>query len=228
MQEQEKMYCISCKEEINYSNTRTKEGWREVNISGMCEKCFDNCTVELPEYEIATEIIGALGQGVVLAGGSLRFLVDPDDYPNDYDLFFTDISKVEATKEYFVSKGYDLIFQCHKNELSTYFNKESKTKVQLIQKREYKDCLDLINSFDITACCCAYDGKQFYQNDRFVFDNLHKLINLNKVEYPVATMKRISKYSSYGFKLTSNAARFFVENVNTMQLTDENLALYID
>ena len=87
---------------------------------------------------------------------------------------------------------------------------------------------DLIDSFDITACCAAYDGSNFEVNQRFVFDNLNKILNLNKVEYPLATMKRIVKYTEKGFKLQNDAVEFFVTSVNEMKLTEDNMTFYVD
>lgn len=226
----EDINCISCGEKIDYSNTRTKDGWKEVSISGMCEKCFDNCTFD-PEENLDIldpEILSVLGNGVILAGGALRSLVNPEEELCDYDLFFTDTSKINSVQQHLTNKGYSLIFQCPKGELSTYFNNETETKVQLITKRKYTDMIDLISSFDITACCCAYDGNAFEYNERFVFDVLNKLININSVEYPVATMKRIAKYVNKGYTLTSKASVSFVQLVNSMQLDENNLALYID
>lgn len=33
--------CIQCKCEFCTDNTKTRMGWRETQISGLCEKCFD-------------------------------------------------------------------------------------------------------------------------------------------------------------------------------------------
>jgi len=33
--------CIECKEPFSSKNVFTTEGMREIAISGMCEKCFD-------------------------------------------------------------------------------------------------------------------------------------------------------------------------------------------
>ena len=228
--EDDKLYCICCKEEISYANTRTKAGWCEVDISGMCEKCFDNATFCLGENVsvLDEEILEVVKNGVVLAGGALRSLVDYTDTICDYDLFFLDKTRVQSVRDYFLSKDYNLIFECPKGELFTYYSADTEIKVQIILKREYKDCYDLINSFDVRACCAAYDGNQFYTNEGFVFDNLNKLININKIEYPVATLRRIAKYSAKGFTLTSQASQYFVETVNQFELTEDNTALYID
>lgn len=221
--------CSSCGEEISFSNTISPEGWREVDLSGICEKCFDNSTFNLEENldVLDSSILSLLGGGVVLAGGALRALVDTSEEIIDYDLFVLDQGVISKLKVDLEDIGYKLCFECPKGQLYTYKNSE-KTKVQIINKRPYKDCEDPIASFDITACCAAYDGNTFYTNDRFVFDNLNKLINLNKVEYPNATLRRIVKYSNKGFKLSNAACTTFTTTVNGMVLTEDNSEFYID
>lgn len=34
--------CIDCKQGFSPINTTTPAGWRETQISGVCEACFDN------------------------------------------------------------------------------------------------------------------------------------------------------------------------------------------
>jgi len=34
-------HCICCHEPFTKANVYTKGGWRETQISGMCEECFD-------------------------------------------------------------------------------------------------------------------------------------------------------------------------------------------
>lgn len=223
------MCCSSCGEEISFSNTISPDGWKEVDISGICEKCFDNSTFNLEEDLDVLDggILSLLGGGVVLAGGALRALVDPSEEISDYDLFVLDQGIIPKLKSSLEHLEYNLCFECPKGQLYTYKNLEG-TKVQIINKRAYKDCEDLIASFDITACCAAYDGEVFYTNERFVFDNLNKLINLNKVEYPNATLRRIVKYSNKGFKLSNAAVTTFTSTVNSMILTEDNTEFYID
>lgn len=222
-------HCSSCGEEISFSNTISPDGWGEVDISGICEKCFDNSTFNLEEdLDVLDDgILSLLGGGVVLAGGALRALVDPSEEISDYDLFVLDQGIIPKLKSSLEHLEYNLCFECPKGQLYTYKNSEG-AKVQIINKRAYKDCEDMIASFDITACCAAYDGEVFYTNDRFVFDNLNKVINLNKVEYPNATLRRIVKYSNKGFKLSNAAITTFTSTVNSMTLTEDNTEFYID
>lgn len=37
--------CIACKNPFTDENVYSSAGWRETRISGMCEKCFDDCTL---------------------------------------------------------------------------------------------------------------------------------------------------------------------------------------
>ena len=221
--------CSSCGEEISYHNTRTKEGQAEFAISGICEKCFDNSTFNLEDNlgTLNQDILSLVKGGVILAGGSLRSLVDDCDEIMDYDLFVLDRNLIPQLQSDITKKGFNKVFECPKGELFTFVD-SSGVKVQIINKRPYSSMEDLISSFDITACCCAYDGVRFSYNERFVFDNLNKLININKVEYPNSTLRRIAKYVKKGFKLSQRGCGDFTTAVNQMVLTEQNSEFYID
>ena len=225
-------HCAVCQEKINWTNTGTEDGWKEADITSICEKCFDNATFDMEEHleELCYNIRALVksSPGVVLAGGALRMLVDPyNEEICDYDLFVTDQSVLDNLLTDIQAMGYSKVFECPKRELFT-FVQEDEYKVQVINKRPYWDCQDIISSFDITAACAAWDGENFYKHERFVFDVLNKRTNLNVVEYPNATMKRIVKYALKGYTLTSQANDFFISSVNSMELTEENRAMYID
>ena len=225
----EPMCCNNCGEEISYHNTRTKEGQDEFQISGVCEKCFDNSTFNLEENLniLNQDILSLIKGGVILAGGALRSLVDYCDEIMDYDLFVLDSNLISQLQSDITKKGFKKVFECPKGELFTFVSVDN-IKVQIINKRTYYSMEDLISSFDITACCCAYDGTNFCYNERFVFDNLNKLININKVEYPNATLRRIAKYVKKGFKLSQRGCSDFTTAVNQMVLTEQNSEFYID
>lgn len=38
--------CVCCKNEFSSENTHTELGWKETQISGMCEDCFDNLFID--------------------------------------------------------------------------------------------------------------------------------------------------------------------------------------
>ena len=79
----EEQVCISCNEVISWSNTRTSEGWAEVQISGMCEKIdfqiqvngMGDLMIEFPMYDFLPEFVHFGLHGLRFA----VFPVDADD-----------------------------------------------------------------------------------------------------------------------------------------------------
>lgn len=41
--------CTDCAKPFEPSNTKTRAGWRETQITGMCESCFDGLFEGMPE-----------------------------------------------------------------------------------------------------------------------------------------------------------------------------------
>lgn len=228
-------HCVMCKEEFGHNNVFTDAGLKETQISGMCEVCFDNITFDLQENlerftEDYSEELWPVKNiaGCFLAGGAMRICVDIGDELKDIDLFFETEEALNKTLDYFEGhKNFKNIFACPKRELFTYVDEESKTKVQLVAKAFYTP-QEAIESFDVTACCAAWDGESIYKHRRFVSDVINKRIHLNNVQYPNATMRRINKYSHKGYTLTRDAIGYFVETVNGMELTEDNMEFYVD
>lgn len=164
-----------------------------------------------------------------LAGGALRAaLRGDDDEIVDYDMFFRsllDAAKVEVELE---SLGAETIFKCPEGKLTTM--KYNGMKIQLITEFFYSDMQECINSFDINASRFITDGDIVLTKYSAVRDVLKKQITLNRVDFPVATMLRIAKYSKKGYKLKSAAALKFVEEIWLRGKAGEeiNARIYID
>lgn len=43
--------CIECRKPFTYKNTFTNAGWKETQISGYCEQCFDKLFKEDQDHE---------------------------------------------------------------------------------------------------------------------------------------------------------------------------------
>lgn len=52
----ERIVCINCKKPFTNENVFTYLGWKETRLSGMCEKCFDACTLAFEDEEEIFEI----------------------------------------------------------------------------------------------------------------------------------------------------------------------------
>jgi hypothetical protein len=159
-----------------------------------------------------------LGEGVWLAGGALRQLIDMDEKIADFDMFFSDKIKLHETimkiedRKILSESEFELVFQCPEGKLRTYKNKLN-MKIQLVSENFYKDPEELLSRFDIRASRFAYDGKTLYYYHSSVRDVKKKEINFHALDFPNATMKRVSKYSAKGYKLTSKAAEKFTSYI---------------
>lgn len=168
-----------------------------------------------------------------LAGGALRaatynMMETCNEEIADYDMFFRDslaAAKVEVELE---SLGGETIFKCPEGKLTTV--RYNGMKIQLITEFFYDDMTHLINTFDINACRYATDGDIMVTRYSAIRDTLKHEISLHRIDFPVATMKRIVKYINKGYKLTSACATDFVSHIYLLGTNREPLdnRIYID
>lgn len=136
-----------------------------------------------------------------LAGGALRTLIDSDEEIIDFDLFFINgtESSIIALKTMLLSEGADEIFVCPEGFLHTY--KLDGMKIQIITPRIYESAEDIIDSFDLDACRCVYDGEVITTDKMFIKNVMTKQLTVFNVTYPIPTFKRINKYKNKGYKI---------------------------
>jgi len=171
--------------------------------------------------------LGLVVDGVYLAGGSLRVLVSESEI-NDFDLFFRNPSDELIVSNKLIKLGFKKIFQCPKNELKTFYKKGYK-KVQLITKRFYDSPKELIYSFDFTAAMWSTDGQVVFTTYNCIDHTNRKVLHINAIEYPAATMRRFIKYSvNNEFYATQESIESFLFIVHGMSLNKDNMVFYID
>lgn len=230
--------CIGCGEFFGDDNTFSEEGKKEAKISGLCEECFDKCTLMGEIEEECSEFIesnktlamlkGGWGSKVFLGGGVFRSFIDKDDEVQDLDLFFKDSKTFNEVDKFLAEKGYVEKFRCPENLLITY--EDGEDKIQLIIKEAYNSSKDLVNTFDLSPCRAAttLDGEDLYVCKTFTSSVLNKAMKVVNIEYPVATLKRILKYKMKGYKIKTSQIEDFIVKVNKMELNSENMAYYVD
>lgn len=183
--------------------------------------------------------LGVIGNGCFLAGGSLRSLIQDEEIA-DFDLFFEANLNVpensfqppdfmynqraEEVKTILKKEKYDCVFACPLGSMFTY--KKGNTKVQLILL-SFGAPEEIINQFDISAGQAAFDGVNFYCSTNFVRNIKSKVLTLESVTYPVATIKRLSKYEKKGYNI-SKAAKQFMKFVEHNVYDDDKLRVYVD
>jgi hypothetical protein len=178
---------------------------------------------------------------VFCAGGACRTMLTGEPL-EDIDLFFYSDAALQYTKTALKFAGAKLVFSCPEGELFTY--KFMDMKVQLIAKRFYVGIGELLSSFDFTICRFGLSLRQFstllirgdirpsdfYLNVADLKDLQTRTLRIHRVEYPVATLHRITKYMKKGYK-PFDQQDFYVQLVHAIKavpINEENLALYID
>lgn len=168
--------------------------------------------------------------GVILAGGSMRSVIDGSDIV-DFDFFFTGQLSLDMMKSFLYEEGYKNTFSCPKGELFSFvipYDTDSFIKVQLIAKRFYSGPIDLLDSFDFTACLFAWDGTDFYTSVRAVRDVKKKYLRLWSLTYPTATINRMYKYRAKGYYI-GDCIKDTVVTINSMVNYDPvEDQLYVD
>lgn len=163
-----------------------------------------------------------------LAGGAIRCLFSGETI-QDYDLFFKNEQVLKQTIEKLDILKAKLVFKCPKGELYTY--RINDMKIQLITKRFYESAKELIDTFDFTICQFSFDTETVEIGDNSIHHLIKKELHVNKLEYPVATMNRLVKYSKKGYKHSIACMEIF-EKIQSGVLNNEfnpdNLRLYLD
>lgn len=171
-------------------------------------------------------ILKYLNDNVYLAGGSLRTVLkcSAEDV-SDFDLFFKSFEAVQPLRTRLEEEGWEKVFECPKGFLYTY--KKNKHKVQLICETEYASIEELLNTFDVSACIAGYyDGLVHYSRE-FVRSVRTKKLRTCNVTFPVATLKRLIKYSAKGY-FCGDAAEDFCREMNGKVFQELEFRHYID
>lgn len=159
--------------------------------------------------DIVRDILSSRIHGVVLAGGAARSCVDwalGEDKPRDYDFFFETTEASVELEKFLVAKGFEITFVCPLGKLTSLEKKRSEAetvKVQLIKDKFFPEPISLIWSFDFTVTMFAISIDQpllALTTDLAVYDAIQKVLRINRLEYPVATLNRVDKYLSYGYR----------------------------
>jgi len=148
---------------------------------------------------------------VYLAGGALRGIFGKDETIMDYDVFFPNGLVSHEVGLDLEDIGFEVIFKCPEGKLTSY--KRGDLKVQLITENFYPSPENLIDTFDINACRIAFWADMIYTDRNAIRDMRRKRITLHKVDFPMATFKRIVKYTKKNYVLDNRAVQFYVSDI---------------
>jgi hypothetical protein len=139
-----------------------------------------------------------------IAGGAVRRTLINKPIDSDYDYFFKseeDFDKFEKM----LPSSLKLVNETahHKHWRGTVGDSDLKVNVQGIKFKFYDTVEDCINSFDYTITMFALDGDDLVTTPEALWDLGRRKLVINKITYPVATMRRMLKYSKQGFTACS-------------------------
>lgn len=173
-----------------------------------------------------------------LAGGAIRRLITGDKMDSDFDFFFRSKEKFD---EFYIGikgdKNIEIVKEVkNDNNLQLTVNILGENGpiykniiYQLITIDYYEKVEDLLESFDFTLCQFATDGDLLYCGDMALWDTANKRIVVNKITYPVASLRRILKYSKQGYYACNGClTTFLLEAAKDPNKIKEMKIVYID
>ena len=92
--------------------------------------------------------------------------------------------------------------------------------VQLIKPNRGQNLCRILDTFDIRACRFATDGKTFKFDREALNDAQKKLANF--VHYNENTLKRVIKYTAYGFTVDQATVQYVADNLSTFDVSNSD------
>ncbi len=194
----------------------------------------------LSRLELYTGLSFSLTNGPYLAGGALRQAIEGEFCKTDYDIFFNSYAQYEAFSQKlmyfepqdqtFVSKHPDLTVETQTMFTENYkMGEEGTDLIQLIRDRWYhKNAKSLISEFDFTCCQLATDGTTIVVGAHAINDICDRRLVFNAFHSPVNSVVRVGKYNRYGYVLTHEESKKFLQNVVENPDTLENSGYVVD
>jgi hypothetical protein len=180
--------------------------------------------------------------GPWIAGGALRRTIKGQSADSDFDFFF----KSEQQLKFFEATLATLNVKSkteNENNLQYVVTCEIKRQVenntqvihknvdiivQLIKVRYYNSLEEVLDSFDYTICQFGYDGKKLVCGDYALYDLARDRLVINRITFPVASLRRMIKYTKQGFYACNGCLNQFLTTVSAQPELLENKFKYID
>lgn len=168
------------------------------------------------DTETVDRITSVIGRGAWLAGGALRRTLIGHSLDSDFDFFFKSADALEAWADILPS-SLKLVRETehHKHYRGTIEGSELPIDVQAIRFRFYETAEQVIDSFDYTVTMFCLDGKDLVTTPYALWDLGRRKLAVHKVTYPVATMRRLLKYTKQGFTACAGCLQSILKETAT-------------
>lgn len=175
-------------------------------------------------------VVKAIGAGAWLAGGAIRRTLIGHAMDSDFDFFF---ASADALKAWEGRLPYSLKLvretEHHKHYRGTIEGSELPIDVQAIRFKFYETAEQVIDSFDYTVTMFCLDGTSLVTTPYALWDLGRKRLAVHRITYPVATMRRLLKYTKQGFTACSGCLQsILTETVASPEAMGQLDITYID
>jgi len=141
-----------------------------------------------------------------IAGGAVLSCITNSPI-KDFDIYSPDPEKlVSLLREASTANGLDP--RSCKFELTldvpgyvANFTDQNGRIIQIVRSFQPQNADQLLEAFDFTIVCGAYDGVYFDADSRFFRDIARRKIVTNNIRYPLRAMERMVKYVSRGYSI---------------------------
>lgn len=158
---------------------------------------------------------------VIIAGGAIRS-VFAGEHIGDYDLYFKTKQDYDGLLAKFKKdEKYSLIFSTDNAE--TFVNDDIKIQLIKIPELICKNPVEIVNQFDYTVCMGAYDfdSAEFILHEKFLEHlSLRELYYNIDAKYPLASLFRVRKYLSKGYKISGVEIIKLGLSINNLQMNN--------
>lgn len=141
-------------------------------------------------------------EGPWLSGGALRRTLMQQEPESDFDFFFRNADQLASFTAWLDANGFEKARETehHVHYRGRAGDAQVLVDVQCIRFAFYADAQAVIDSFDFTICQFAFDGVEMICGDFALWDLGRKRLAVNKITFPVSSMRRVLKYGAQGFK----------------------------
>lgn len=170
-------------------------------------------------------------EGPWIAGGALRRTLLGKEPESDFDFFFRDAGQLKEFSSGLEARGLKKIKETihHVHYRGKIGDSGIDRDVQCIRFAFYEDAAAVINSFDYTICQLAFDGETLTLGEFTLWDLGRKRLAIHKITYPVATMRRMLKYTAQGFTACAGCmATILTETANKPEILQQLGVTYVD
>lgn len=180
-------------------------------LNDLIERANTKAVDQLTITQVLREL-PKIGDGAWLAGGALRRTLMGEEPDSDFDLFFHNDVRLNLYAVALEGRGF---VRQRESEHHVHYRGRlagQDRDVQLIRFTYYQTAEDVITSFDYTICQFATDGDDIVVGDFSLWDLARKRLAVHRITFPIASMRRLIKYTKQGFYACDGTLRDLLES----------------